>query len=238
MSMMRGVIASMSFHTPEDIENVSIHFAYPQKYSMSIDPSIKTSASHPLRIDTLDLATISKFVNYGPASLGQIGLTFCPGKCHRGLSGDHWRRDLDSDIALIRDWGADVWLNLMENQDLLSVGLDPFGFANAVENTGMVYYHLPIVDGGIPDQQLDAAWHAKHSNELLHYLRRGRKLLIHCRGGLGRTGMIAARLLVDMGCPAVNAIALVRQVRPGAIENQRQEVWAKGMVLRNDSVFC
>ncbi len=35
--------------------------------------------------------------------------------------------------------------------------------------------------------------------------------------------MIAARLLVEMGMPAAQAIAQVRAVRPGAIETQAQE---------------
>jgi ADP-ribosyl-[dinitrogen reductase] hydrolase len=47
--------------------------------------------------------------------------------------------------------------------------------------------------------------------------------LIHCRGGLGYTGMIAARLLVELGMDAHDAIAAVRRVRPGAIETGAQE---------------
>ena len=42
-------------------------------------------------------------------------------------------------------------------------------------------------------------------------------------GGLGRSGMIAARLLVELGEEPRAAIQRVRQVRPGAIETAAQE---------------
>ena len=46
----------------------------------------------------------------------------------------------------------------------------------------------------------------------------------HCRGGLGRAGMISARLLVESGVEPEVAIAKVRAARPGAIETREQEL--------------
>ena len=48
---------------------------------------------------------------------------------------------------------------------------------------------------------------------------------MHCKGGLGRAGTVGARLLLaaDPQVTAEEAIAKVREVRPGAIENQAQE---------------
>lgn len=46
---------------------------------------------------------------------------------------------------------------------------------------------------------------------------------MHCRAGLGRTGTVAARLLVEHGARPADAIALVRTVRPGSIETVEQE---------------
>ena len=53
--------------------------------------------------------------------------------------------------------------------------------------------------------------------------------MVHCRGGLGRAGTIAARLLVECGWPAAKAIAAVREVRPGAIETRAQEKYVLGL---------
>ena len=58
-------------------------------------------------------------------------------------------------------------------------------------------------------------------------LRNGFDVLVHCKGGLGRAGMIAARLLVELGTPPEEAISQVRSVRPGAIETPTQERYVR-----------
>jgi ADP-ribosyl-[dinitrogen reductase] hydrolase len=60
-------------------------------------------------------------------------------------------------------------------------------------------------------------------------LRRGSDVLVHCRGGLGRAGTVAARLLIELGLEPVTAMARVREVRPGAIENDDQEMYVLGL---------
>ena len=50
-----------------------------------------------------------------------------------------------------------------------------------------------------------------------------RRSSFHCKGGLGRAGMVAARLLVESGYTPEDAIERVRAARPGAIETQAQE---------------
>lgn len=58
--------------------------------------------------------------------------------------------------------------------------------------------------------------------QLRSILRRGGKVLVHCRGGLGRAGTAAARLLVEFGVAPADAVARVRHTRAGAIETKQQ----------------
>ena len=51
----------------------------------------------------------------------------------------------------------------------------------------------------------------------------GERVLIHCHGGRGRSGLVAARLLIDRGMDAPAALATVRRARPGAVETAGQE---------------
>ena len=51
----------------------------------------------------------------------------------------------------------------------------------------------------------------------------GESVVVHCRGGLGRTGLVAARLLVELGESPVSALVRVRAARPGAVETVEQE---------------
>lgn len=53
--------------------------------------------------------------------------------------------------------------------------------------------------------------------------------MIHCLGGLGRSGTIAARLLVELGVVPDEAINIVRKARPGAIENNAQETHVRSI---------
>ena len=56
----------------------------------------------------------------------------------------------------------------------------------------------------------------------------GRHVCVHCMGGLGRTGAVAAAVLVDRGLDAEAAIAEVRRVRsPRAVETAVQEMFVR-----------
>ena len=64
---------------------------------------------------------------------------------------------------------------------------------------------------------------------LLARLRDGESIVLHCKGGLGRTGMVAARLLVELGCTPEEAIVAVRQARSGTIETREQEAYVRAI---------
>jgi ADP-ribosyl-[dinitrogen reductase] hydrolase len=106
----------------------------------------------------------------------------------------------------------------VETEELRLLRVERLG--EEVSQRKMVWFHLPIVDVSIPDQRFEQRW-VVAGQELRAMLRRRLDVLVHCRGGLGRAGTIAARLLVELGMQPAKAIASVRAVRPGAIESQR-----------------
>jgi ADP-ribosyl-[dinitrogen reductase] hydrolase len=63
--------------------------------------------------------------------------------------------------------------------------------------------------------------------DLAAALRAGATVVVHCRGGLGRSGTVAAACLVRLGLSHAKAMSAVREARPGAIEVQRQEAWVR-----------
>jgi protein-tyrosine phosphatase len=58
---------------------------------------------------------------------------------------------------------------------------------------------------------------------ILEHLATGRTVVIHCEGGIGRSGTIAACCLVAAGQDPVRALELVREVRYGAATAPGQE---------------
>lgn len=167
--------------------------------------TIMTSQSNPLRIAEL--------------ASGAIGITFAPGKQQAdAMSGAH-RRDLATDLDVVAAWNAAAVVTLVEAHELEALGIA--GLGAEVRRRHMEWHHWPICDYGVPDASWEAAWPAR-SASLRGLLARGCRVLVHCKGGLGRAGTVAARLLVEMGTPAPEAIAIVRAARPGAVETAAQ----------------
>lgn len=170
---------------------------------------VRTSGSHPLRIDE---------VVTGDAG-GRIGITFCPGKCGPSGSGYVWQRDLAADLDVVATWKPDAVVTLIEDHEFAMLGVA--GLGDQIEQRGIKWHHLPIVDVRSPDARLAAGWEMCGPG-LVEALRHGGRVLVHCRGGLGRAGTVAARLLVELGVPPQVAVAKVRAARPGAIETAEQ----------------
>ncbi len=176
-------------------------------------PSPKTSASHPILVDFLPQGLI-------PGATGLIGMTLAPGKKTWGIDGP-WNRDLDTDLARLADaFQISLLACLIEQWELESFRmLDLFTKAHAL---GMETTHVPIKDGGVPR---DRAAITALVSRILTTARDGRNVLVHCRGGVGRTGLVVAACLIETGRDADTAIALVRAARKDTVEPGRQERW-------------
>ena len=90
-----------------------------------------------------------------------------------------------------------------------------------VQARSIAWHHLPIVDVQPPDARFKVQWQSV-GRDLLAALAGGGRVFVHCRAGLGRAGTVAARLPVQLGVPARDAIRRVRRARPGAIETDSQ----------------
>lgn len=120
---------------------------------------------------------------------------------------------------MVRAWGAAAVVTLIEDNEFRSLGVE--GLGHAVRARHMQWFHLPIPDVSVPCIRFETQWQ-KEGEALRGLLRHGFKVLVHCKGGLGRAGTISARLLAELGMEPAEAIVKVRAVRPGAIETEAQ----------------
>ncbi len=175
-----------------------------------------TSDRNPLQIDAVPV----------PGTPGLIGMTLCPGKKDPYAVFGTWDRDLAADLQAIGDWGASAVVSLMQEHEFKLLGLADF---EAHVAPRFRWHWLPIPDGGIPDEAFDQQW-AGAGPELRERLVAGERLLVHCRAGLGRTGLIASRLLVEFGMTPLQALNAVRRARPGTVETMLQEHYVLRLV--------
>jgi protein-tyrosine phosphatase len=154
-------------------------------------------------------------------------MTICPGKSGTSLSfRGEWNRDVVADLAFIKAWNPKVIVTLLEDHEFYELGVSRL--PGLIEGAGIEWHHLPIRDGAAPEGLFEERWPVVSSSVLGH-LDRGERVLIHCRGGLGRTGTVAAKLLVDSGMEPGKAIRAVRKARKGTIETTCQEDYIRGL---------
>ena len=175
---------------------------------------VKTSESHPIEVFWIQASA--------HGTPGRLGLTFAPGKrANSVLSSARWERALDADLQRLRDHhGADVLVSLMEPFEYDMLGI-PELFERA-EHLGIRVLRLPIVDVSAPTDA-QAGDVDSLVRDVRAALKAGETVVIHCRGGRGRTGTIAAIVLTTFGHSASEAIAAVRQAQPGAVETWSQQ---------------
>ena len=173
---------------------------------------MRTSLTHPLAIAELPVGDNG----------GAVGVTFAPGKHQEFAMTGSWARDLDMDVSAIHRWGATHLISLLEPWEFSELRIEDL--PQAAAGKGISWHGLPITDGAAPDWRLLQQW-PQLSSRFVEDLLRGHRLVVHCKGGLGRAGTVAAMLLLHARTAktASEAIDMVRHVRPGAIETQAQE---------------
>lgn len=171
--------------------------------------TLRTSITDPIQIATL------------AAGRGRIGVSICPGKRSRSIQGFEWRRDLALDIDGLSGWGAAAVISLIEEREMAALGVS--NLSAEITARGMEWFHLPIPDVTPPGSEFERRW-LSAGPQIRALLNDGQNVFIHCKGGLGRAGTVAARLLIELGeATPDDAITRVREVRPGAIETVAQE---------------
>ena len=140
-----------------------------------------------------------------------------------------WRsaKFIDDNVAFSRMPTAGEIDEVAESFDAIVVLVEEFELPYSLDEwkkRGVEVLHSPVRDFSAPSVE-----------QLLEILRwiegkvtEGKKVLIHCMGGLGRSGTVAvAWVMYSKRLPLREALKRVRGVRPGAVE-----VWDQMEVLK------
>ncbi len=154
-----------------------------------------------------------KISRLGLEPYGEIALSRMPGSVTR----------LEEDVAEIVALNCACVLTLAPQEELIRHGAHRL--SSLLVDEGIEWHHFPIDDYATPLPSQDQAW-SELSERLHHHLNNNLTILIHCYAGIGRSGMIALRLLVEQGVNPEEALNQIRKVRPGAVERPAQYEWA------------
>jgi protein-tyrosine phosphatase len=123
----------------------------------------------------------------------------------------------------VADWkraGVGSVLSLLEPQEEADLNLRDE--AAEVRGRGLEFSSFPIPDRHVPASELKLV---RVLEELDRKLAAGKNVLVHCRQGVGRTGLVAACLLVKKGMSpgaAIEEISAARGVEIPETEEQRE----------------
>ena len=141
-----------------------------------------------------------------------LAMTILPGRKDR-------ERSLEIDVKAIQEAGFDKVLALVTHQELEEYGVPDL--LSTYQSAGLDLLHVSI-----PDQGTSTREEMHRMVDWLHdSMSKGEKVLMHCVGGLGRTGSVAACFLKKYHkLQTKEAINLVREARSArAVETKNQE---------------
>eukprot|EP01084_Bolivina_argentea_P200237 342428_1 len=172
---------------------------------------IRTSISHPLKIDWLipkykfvsklpftgskkdKLRLVKKRNNFDSNTTLSIdfklGMTICPGKTQP--KGFLWQRDMNIDLNLLKKQNVDIIVTLLSKKNIIRLKVE--SLFDEIKKRGMESLWYEMEDSTIPnDVELWKKYSAYIGDKLTN---ENKRVVVHCMGGLCRTGAFVLSVL-------------------------------------------
>ncbi len=126
---------------------------------------------------------------------------------------------LQAEMARFKNHDVKTLIALIEDAELHPVAFEDI--EEAAVAVGIRSLRLPIADFHAPTAEQEADW-AEIRGHARQVLAEGGSVAFFCLAGIGRSGMMAACLLVHLGLTPEDALSEVRRIRPDALETDAQ----------------
>lgn len=145
-----------------------------------------------------------------PSNQGTLLLTPCPGTMQDST---------EAVLQILASKGSAAVITLMQQEELAQHNV--LNIASIAANLGMQWFHLPIEDEGAPTEEFEAQW-AVCKKQVHALLDDNKAVVIHCKGGSGRTGVVAAQILLERGMALEESVNKIKSLRPNAFSHKVQ----------------
>jgi len=137
---------------------------------------------------------------------GTLIFTPCPGT--KGV-------DLQNSLVQLKAAGAEAVITLMSWDEMARNGVTEL--PDACRETDLQWFHFPIEDNAPPEEAFRQPWE-RDKKQIFKILDRSENVAIHCKGGSGRTGLMAAIILCERGMHHDLVLDQVKSLRPNALK--------------------
>ena len=132
--------------------------------------------------------------------------------------GNDW---LDDEIRKLKMQGIDVIVSLLEKAEAKELEIDEEDAA--CYDHGIKFINFPIADCQVPEDEISFA---ELILKIEKYLEDGKKVVVHCRMGIGRTSMVAAGVLMRKGGEVRDIFHRLSETRTLEVpDTEEQKLW-------------
>ena len=130
---------------------------------------------------------------------------------------------LEDETSAWRAAGIDMVVSLLEADEEAQLMLD--GEAAAAAASGITFRAFPIPDRGVPASRKSVA---ELIDDIVDALKTGKNVAVHCRQGVGRSGMVVGAVLVAGGKDLCGALTAIKDSRGVDVpETEEQYRWLR-----------
>jgi protein-tyrosine phosphatase len=157
-------------------------------------------------------------------------MTSAPGRHEPSAQGYRWARDIHTDLArLVTVHRANALVMLMERHEYTLLEIpDLVDRATAI---GIAVEQFPIANASVPRPDQVLAFDALVAG-IRSELEAGKRVVLQCRDGISRTGLVAEAVAVAYGDAVEVAVERVRTVHPRAVATPEQAAFIAAFAAR------
>ena len=119
-------------------------------------------------------------------------------------------KGLEEDMVHFKNQKVNVLVSLLTKEENFDVGLHHENLL--CQKYDIEFISFPILDRSVPNEAQTENL-KELAQKLAHKINQDEKMIVHCRGGIGRAGMLCAAILIELGTHKNDVIEKISKAR-------------------------